>query len=158
MHRFLSLALLLTATAVGAAEPGRISLSTCPGQGYVGYSYPAIGSCPCRDDRCFHPGRYYACGDDADSTYKKSFWKRWCRAHFCGGSMLNGVPCQCISPPSLPVAASAAFAGPSLQIPPVPEAPIDEASDDITPAPITDDPFDAPPAASGRIDGPRNSF
>lgn len=122
MSRLLSLTLFLTATGATAAEPGRIAFSTCPGQGYIAYSYPAIGSCPCGDDRCFHPGHYYACCGDGDPSYKKAFWKRWLKAHFCGRSMLDGVACQCLNPPSTSVAAPI----PLVPAPMTPPEPADE--------------------------------
>lgn len=102
MSRFLSIALLsigLLPRISVATEPGRISVTSRPGTNYVGYSYPAFGSCPCMNDRCLLPGRYYAHCGEGDATYKKAFWKRWLRAHFCGGSMLDGVPCECSNPP-----------------------------------------------------------
>lgn len=77
------------------ASAGDRVAPVCPVNGYIPYNYPAMGSCPCGEDGCFRPIRYYAC----DNGYEKSFWRRWLRAHFRGGSMLEGAPCQCISPP-----------------------------------------------------------
>jgi hypothetical protein len=112
-------ALLTAASAATAAEPvARVAVPTCPGRGYVPYSYPAIGSCPCGDDGCFDPGRYYAC----DDAYRKSFWRRWRRAHLCGGSMLNGVPCRCVVPPGRPVSGPLREPKPEREVVPVPAA------------------------------------
>jgi hypothetical protein len=101
MRLSIVLAIVVSASAAAASEPaGQMLVPTCPGRGYVAYSYPAFGSCPCEEDRCFHPGRYYSCSD----AYEKSFWRRWRRAHFHGGSMLDDVPCHCIDPSGRPVA------------------------------------------------------
>ena len=124
MRLFLAAAVISAASAASAAEPVmRVQVATCPGRGYVPYSYPAVGSCPCEDGGCFHPGRYYSC----DDRYEKSFWRRWARAHFCGGSMLDGVPCRCVSPPGrsvsirpepLPAEPQAVDQSPAVPIPP----------------------------------------
>ena len=99
------------ATAADAAEPaGRVAVPTCPGRGYVPYAHPAFGGCPCGEDGCFHPRPYYACCGDADPEYKKAFRRRWLRAHFRGGSMLDGVPCRCVDPPGRTFTAPAATA------------------------------------------------
>ena len=66
----------------------------CLGRGYVPYSYPAIDSCPCARNCCFHPGRYY-CGGKA---YRKQWFRKWLRAHLGSGSMLDEYPCQCTFP------------------------------------------------------------
>jgi hypothetical protein len=99
--------LLCAASAAAASDDGvRVVVHTCPGRGYLPYAYPAFGGCPCGEDGCFPSGRYYAC----DDGYEKSFWRRWRRAHFGGGSMLDGIPCRCITPPgravSVPLAAA----------------------------------------------------
>jgi len=120
MRQLLVLAFLIAPTSLAAAEPVRISLTPCPGQGYIAYRYPAVGSCPCADESCFHPSRYYACCGDADQAYRKQFWKRWLKAHFCGASLLDGVPCRCVSPSVIAVAAP-------MATPPIdPPAPTEE--------------------------------
>ena len=64
------------------------------GRGYVGYELPAVDSCPCSNDRCFHPCRYYFGG----KPYVRSWCRRWLGAHFGHGSMLDAYPSQCLSP------------------------------------------------------------
>lgn len=109
--------LLITATAELAAQPpDRVAPATepspipppisttagqamviaqpCLGAGYVPYSYPGVDTCPCVRDGCFPPARYY-CGGE---TYRNHWWSKWLRAHFAGGSMLDGYPCHCIFP------------------------------------------------------------
>ena len=116
MRTPLTLAFAVATGVVSASEPsGRAMLPTCPGRGFLPYSYPAFGSCPCGEDGCFPPVRYYGACGDADSAYKKSFWRRWRQAHFGGGSMLDGVPCHCIYPP-----------GRSLALPLTPQPPASE--------------------------------
>lgn len=136
--------LLVTVTATGASEPARITVSACPGEGYIAYSLPAIGSCPCGDDRCFHPGRYYTCRGDGDPAYKKAFWRRWFRAHFRHGSMLEGVPCECVAPPSRPIAATFTPVPAVPVAPPAPQAPAEAPSQGETPKPPIEDPFKIP--------------
>jgi hypothetical protein len=123
--------LLSTASAASAAEPvSRVAVPTCPGRGYVLYSYPAIGRCPCDHDGCFQPGRYYSC----DDAYEKAFWRRWRRAHFHGGSMLDGVPCRCLVPPGRFVSLPLLTAEPKPEAAPAPggarPAPPSEPDDD----------------------------
>jgi hypothetical protein len=64
------------------------------GRGYVGYELPAVDSCPCSNDRCFSPCRYYFGG----KPYLRSWRHRWLSAHLGHGSMLDAYPCQCLSP------------------------------------------------------------
>ena len=64
------------------------------GRGYIGYELPAVNSCPCSNDRCFHSCQYYFGG----KSYKKSWRRRWLSAHLGHGSMLEAYPCQCLSP------------------------------------------------------------
>ncbi len=64
------------------------------GQGYVGYQLPAVDSCPCSNDRCFHPCRYYFGGN----AYNKSWRRRWLSAQLGHGSMLDAYGGQCLSP------------------------------------------------------------
>ena len=64
------------------------------GRGYVGYELPAVDSCPCCNDRCFNPCRYYFGG----KPYIRSWRRRWLSAHLGHGSMLDAYPCQCLSP------------------------------------------------------------
>lgn len=71
-----------------------ILVRPCLGAGYIPYSYPAVDSCPCARDDCFPPARYY-CGGEA---YRDHWWSKWLRAHFAGGSMLDGYPCHCVFP------------------------------------------------------------
>ena len=66
----------------------------CLGRGYVAYSYPAFGSCPCSGENCFHPGRYY-CGG---KPYRKQWFRKWLPAHLGHGSMLDDYACQCRFP------------------------------------------------------------
>lgn len=109
MRLLFTIGLTVSSLTASAAEPaGRALAWTCPGQGYVPYAYPAFGSCPCGEDGCFHPRPYYACCGDSDPAYKQSFWRRWRRAHFRGGSMLDGVPCHCVFPPGRAVMMTAA--------------------------------------------------
>ena len=100
MRLLFTIGLTISTLTASAAEPaGRALASTCPGKVYVTYAFPAFGSCPCGEGGCFHPRPYYACRGDGDPAYKKAFWRRWLRAHFRGGSMLDGVPCHCVFPP-----------------------------------------------------------
>lgn len=93
------------------------------GRGYIPYTYPAIDSCPCATNGCFDPSRYY-CGG---KQYRKQWFRKWVKAHFGRGSMLDDYPCHCINPVygrpyRLPVsttnAAPAMKAAPSLNEPP----------------------------------------
>lgn len=107
------LCLLVVLPASGAEEPGGphqhtmvVSGALPPGvaathvgqpplvAGYIGYTYPALGTCPCRSDHCFHPWRYY-CGG---KNYRSAWRRKWLRAHFGHGSMLENYPCECICP------------------------------------------------------------
>ena len=131
MRSVAALILLAAASVASAAEPvAKARVATYPGRGYVPYTYPAVGSCPCGEDGCFHPGRYYAC----DDGYEKSFWRRWARAHFCGGSMLEGVPCRCVSPPGrtvlVPARSSQPAVTPALEPDSEPGAPSEPAETD----------------------------
>lgn len=111
------------ASAVGQApveQAGRVALPEYPTAGYVPYAYPPFGSCPCGEDGCFHPRPYYACCGEGDPAYKKAFWRRWLRAHFHGGSMLDGVPCHCIYPPVRAYVGSSALVPPVTNVPPEP--------------------------------------
>lgn len=83
------------ATADGpAGETQRTAFTPCIGRGYVPYSYPAVGSCPCGASCCFHPWRYY-CGG---KSYKRQWFRTWFGAHFGKGSMLDQYPCECLFP------------------------------------------------------------
>lgn len=64
------------------------------GRGYVGYELPAVDSCPCSNDRCFPPCRYYFGG----KPYVRSWYGRWLGAHFGHGSMLDAYSGWCLSP------------------------------------------------------------
>lgn len=64
------------------------------GRGYVGYELPTLDSCPCSNDRCFHPCRYYFGG----KPYVRSWCRRWLGAHVGRGSMLDAYAGQCLSP------------------------------------------------------------
>lgn len=68
----------------------------CLGNGYVPYSYPGIGTCPCGPPEagCFHPWNYYHGG----KSYKRSWLGKWLKAHLGHGSMLEGYPCHCTQP------------------------------------------------------------
>ncbi len=70
----------------------------CIGLGYLPYSYPAVGSCPCGDDLCFHPHRYYCCGKE----YKKAWFHKWVGAHCGKRSMLDDYCCPCLYPRAVP--------------------------------------------------------
>ncbi len=88
------------------------------GRGYVPYSYPAFDSCPCAQDGCFHPGRYY-CGGKA---YRKQWFRKWVKTHLGRGSMLDGYPCECISPTAgRPYLKAARLSVPMLPIPDSPK-------------------------------------
>ena len=69
-------------------------IQPCLGRGYISYSLPAIDSCPCANDCCFHPGRYF-CGG---KKYRKQWYRKWFRAHLGRGSMLDDYPCECVYP------------------------------------------------------------
>ena len=64
------------------------------GRGYISYSLPAIDSCRCANDCCFHPRRYY-CGG---KKYRKQWYRKWFRAHLGRGSMLDDYACECVYP------------------------------------------------------------
>ena len=66
----------------------------CPvlGTGYLPYDYPGFDVCPCAGDSCFHPANY------CDPCYREFWFRKWLRAHWGPGSMLEDVPCLCISP------------------------------------------------------------
>lgn len=66
----------------------------CIGAGYIAYSYPAVGSCPCGDDLCFNPHRYYCCGKE----YKKAWFHKWAGSHLGKRSMLDDYCCPCLYP------------------------------------------------------------
>lgn len=70
----------------------------CIGAGYVPYAYPAVGSCPCGDDACFDPHRYYCCG----KQYKRAWFHKWVGSHLGKRSMLDDYPCACIYPTAVP--------------------------------------------------------
>ena len=76
------------------ADQPTIVVQPCLGAGYVPYSYPGVDTCPCAYDGCYPPARYY-CGGE---TYRDHWWGKWLRAHFAGGSMLDGYPCHCVFP------------------------------------------------------------
>lgn len=82
----------------GKDNAGRVAQRTafvpCVGRGYVPYSYPAVDSCPCAANGCFHPWRYY-CGG---RTYKGNWFRTWVGAHLGKGSMLDQYPCECQFP------------------------------------------------------------
>ncbi len=87
-----------------AAEPAATtSLSdspTCPpATCYRGYTPRAVNSCPCRNANCFDASRYY-CGG---KQYKKSWLRRWVRAHWGKASMLDAYACECLYPPAAPI-------------------------------------------------------
>ncbi|MGC1272237.1 MAG: hypothetical protein WBC44_00915 [Planctomycetaceae bacterium] len=115
--KLIALGFTFAALATSIARPADPAPGTCPGRGYLPYGYPSFDSCPCGADGCYHPRRYYACGGDADPDYKQAFWRRWLRAHFCGGSMLEGVPCHCIYPPGRAVLVTGPPV-PALALPP----------------------------------------
>ena len=77
-----------------AAAGQTVPAPPCLGAGYIPYSYPAVDNCSCATDGCFPPARYY-CGGEA---YRDSWFRKWLRAQFCGGSMLDGYPCHCMFP------------------------------------------------------------
>ena len=79
------------------ALPRRAAVLPCIGDGYVPYSYPAFGTCPCGDNSCYDPARYY-CGG---KPYQKQWFRKWVRAHLGVGSMLDDVPCECRFPVSV---------------------------------------------------------
>lgn len=90
----------------------------CLGNGYVPYTYPAIGTCPCAEDCCFPAAPYYACGACGEA-YRKRWFKKWLRAHFGHGSMLDGYPCHCIAPTAgRPYVAAQPTAEPHVTPPP----------------------------------------
>ena len=74
------------------------AIRPCIGAGYIPYSYPAIGSCPCGDDLCFNPHRYYCCG----KQYKKAWFRKWSGSHLGKRSMLDDYWCPCIYPTTVP--------------------------------------------------------
>lgn len=82
------------ATKAGTQTVQRTAYVPCVGRGYVPYSYPAIGSCPCGSDCCYHPWRYY-CGG---KSYERQWFRTWLRAHLGKGSMLDQYPCHCRFP------------------------------------------------------------
>lgn len=136
----------LTASVAHAADQAVVSI--CPGRGYLPYDYPTFNSCPCGTDGCFHPRPYYACCGEGDPDYKQAFWRRWLRAHFCGGSMLEGVPRHCVSPPSRAVPMS----GPPISdliLPPQPT---------VTPQDESETPETASPEAESTPAGEPSPF
>lgn len=147
MRPLLIAAIALAAAVTSAAEQtpaglaGRVALPDCPSVGYVPYAYPPFGSCPCDDDGCFHPRRYYACCGEGDPAYKKAFWRRWLRTHFHGGSMLDGVPCHCVYPPVR------AYVGPLIPVPPVTGVPPEPAQTPDTIPPPAPAAAPLPPAS-----------
>lgn len=76
--------------ARGEQAPSRV----CLGTGYLPYSYPAFGSCPCALDQCFPPAPYYRGG----KAYSTNWLRKWARAHLGRGSMLEAYACPCIYP------------------------------------------------------------
>lgn len=70
----------------------------CIGAGYIPYSYPAVGSCPCIDDFCFSPHRCYCCG----MQYKRAWCRKWIGSHLGHRSMLDDYHCACIFPTAVP--------------------------------------------------------
>ena len=70
-----------------------------PATCYRGYTPRAVNSCPCRNANCFDAGRYYC----DTKHYKKSWLRRWVRAHWGKASMLDAYPCECLHPPALPI-------------------------------------------------------
>ncbi len=69
-------------------------IQPCLGRGYVPYSYPAIGSCHCANNICFHPAKYYCGGKE----YHKRWFHKWVKVHLGHGSMLENYPCHCVYP------------------------------------------------------------
>lgn len=88
----------VNAIAVPAAQKTYQVTRPCIGAGYVPYSYPAVGSCPCGDDACFDPHRYYCCG----KQYKRAWFHKWVGSHVGKRSMLDDYPCACIYPTAVP--------------------------------------------------------
>ncbi len=85
---------------LGVADAQPVESESIPPQrhrGYQAYSYPALDSCPCRSGRCFSPWRYFCGGDD----YRQAWFRKWLRAHFRHGSMLEDYPCECVRPAGL---------------------------------------------------------
>ncbi len=74
------------------------AIRPCIGAGYLAYSYPAVGSCPCGDDLCFDPHRYYCCG----KQYKKAWLHKWLGSHLGKRSMLDDYCCPCLYPRAVP--------------------------------------------------------
>jgi len=105
-----------------AAENQRAyqAIRPCIGAGYLPYSYPAIGSCPCGDDLCFNPHRYYCCGKE----YKKAWFHKWVGSHLGKRSMLDDYWCPCLYPRVVPrpYLRTVKLAGeqPPLEPPPLP--------------------------------------
>ncbi|GAB5441369.1 MAG: hypothetical protein Fues2KO_17180 [Fuerstiella sp.] len=75
------------------------AIRPCIQSGYVSYEYPAVGSCHCGDDGCFHPHRYYCCSSDA---YKKGWMRKWIGTQLGKRSMLDDYLCECICPTTVP--------------------------------------------------------
>lgn len=110
--------LVQPAVARHQAEP----VWPCIGNGYVPYSYPAFGTCPCGDNCCYDPSRYY-CGG---KSYRKQWFRKWLRTQVGRGSMLSDVPCSCRFPGTVkPYYRTVRHAKPLLDdepmIPPAPE-------------------------------------
>lgn len=77
-----------------ADKPRYEVIQPCLGRGYIPYSYPAIDSCPCARQGCYHPCRYYCGGKE----YHRDWRSRWLRAHLGLGSMLDGYCWECLFP------------------------------------------------------------
>ena len=79
---------------LGKEQPERMPFQPCFGAGYLPYAYPGFDTCPCGNDGCFHPNKYF-CGGKA---YRRQWLRKWVRSHLGRGSMLEGYPCPCIFP------------------------------------------------------------
>lgn len=102
----------------GSPMPDLDSRSACLGDGYIPYGYPAFETCPCGNDGCFHPWRYYAGG----KCYRRNWFHTWLRAHLGLGSMLEDYPCPCIfpihaAPTAIPVEPEASTVWPVAPVP-----------------------------------------
>jgi hypothetical protein len=91
-----------TAQSLSASEQPTVYTVIRPAiqSGYVPYSYPAVGTCRCGDDQCFHPHRYYCCNSAA--AYRKCWFRKWVGTQFGKRSMLDDYPCDCINPTFVP--------------------------------------------------------